>query len=449
MIDAPAIGNTLLQLDYVAVDAVVPYVRNPRKHPEKEVAGLAAFIKRVGFRVPILLDGNREIIAGHGRVLAAKRLGLKQVPFIDCSDLAPADVRALRVADNRFAELAEWDDGLLAGELAAIDAGLAKLTGFTDKEVEKLLAEASRAANGGGGEGHGLTDPDATPELLTQAVSAAGDIWLLGKHRVVCGDATDAELVAALLAGAEPHLMITDPPYGVEYDPAWRAEANANGTLRRRSGTVRSFNATGAVHNDDRADWAAAWRLFEGDVAYVWCASLYSPEAIVSLETAGFERCSQIIWNKPHFAISRGHYHWQHEPCWYVVRKGAAGHWAGDRKQTTVWDITSAVGFTSQTDGPNARTGHGTQKPVECMRRPMLNNSKPGDLVYDPFLGSGTSVIAAEMCGRVCLGCELDPAYVDIIVRRWQDFTGRKAVLEGDGRSFEATGVERGALLAI
>jgi ParB-like nuclease family protein len=301
-----------LVIRYMRVDELIPYVRNPRKHSEKQIAGLAAWIKRVGFRVPVLIDAKNEIIAGHGRLLAAKRLGMVEVPVIDCSDLSPEDVRAFRVADNRLAELSDWDDDLLAGELAALEAGAAKLVGFTDKEVEKLLAGALAAASGGGEASPGLTDADAAPDVPARPVSIAGDVWLCGRHRVICGDATNAEHVGALLAGAKPHLMVTDPPYGVEYDPAWRTTPEVEAS-RQTAFTPGRTVATGAVHNDGQADWRGAWSLFPGDVAYVWHASLFSPEAIGGLEAAGFERRSEIIWRKPHFALSRGHYHWQHE----------------------------------------------------------------------------------------------------------------------------------------
>jgi DNA modification methylase len=217
--------------------------------------------------------------------------------------------------------------------------------------------------------------------------------------------------VARLLAGVRPHLMVTDPPYGVGYDPEWRNRAGAAKTRR-----------TGKVMNDDRADWREAWALFPGEVAYVWHGALHATTVAESLVASGFDIRSQIIWAKDRLALSRGDYHWQHEPAWYAVRQKGKGHWAGDRKQTTLWSIPSR--------DQDAATIHGTQKPVECMRRPMLNNSSPGQAVYEPFCGSGSSVIAAETCGRVCLAMELDPAYVDVIVQRWQAFTGREAVLE-------------------
>lgn len=242
-----------------------------------------------------------------------------------------------------------------------------------------------------------------------------GDLWALGPHRIVCGDATDPSVVGLALGGARPNLMVTDPPYGVAYDPSWR---DVGGMLGHGARSV------GPVANDNRADWREAWSLFPGDVAYVWHAGLHGSVTQESLRVAGFLVRSQIIWRKQLFAISRGAYHWQHEPCWYAVRKGRTAGWTGDRKQRTVWDIPTATGWRSIDDG---RTGHATQKPLECMRRPMRNHSRPGDLVYDPFLGSGSTLIAAEELGRVCIAIELVPAYVDMAIARWERFTGRRA----------------------
>jgi DNA modification methylase len=228
--------------------------------------------------------------------------------------------------------------------------------------------------------------------------------------------------VKALLAGAEPHLMVTDPPYGVNYDPGWRHDRGLNDSTR-----------LGKVRNDDRADWAEAWALFPGNIAYVWHAALRSAVTAESLEREGFAIRAQIIWAKERLVIGRGDYQWQHEPCWYAVRK--KGHWTGDRKQTTLWTIASG--------GQDAETAHGTQKPVECMRRPMLNNSTAGDAVYEPFLGSGTTLIAAESTGRICFAMELDPAYVDVGIKRWQAFKGAKATLLADGRAYDDVAAER------
>lgn len=248
------------------------------------------------------------------------------------------------------------------------------------------------------------------------------------KHRIVCGSSTEADTVAKVLGDVRPHLMVTDPPYGVEYDAGWR-----NG-VKRADGSVVAARAVGKVLNDDNADWREAWALFPGDVAYVWHAGVHAGSVADSLTACDLLIRSQIIWAKNQMAIGRGDYHWQHEPCWYAVRKGRKGHYGGDRKQTTLWQI----------DKPRkSETGHSTQKPVECMKRPIENNSSPGQAVYEPFSGSGTTIIAAEMTGRHCYAVELSPAYVDVAVKRWQDFTGQQATLEGDGRSFEEVAGER------
>jgi DNA modification methylase len=245
------------------------------------------------------------------------------------------------------------------------------LVGFGDQELAVLFADRST----------GLTDPDDVPEASPDAVATLGDVWMLGPHRLVCGDCTDPSAVSRSLNGAVPTLMISDPPYGVAYDPAWRHRAGVNHSRR-----------TGKVANDDRADWREAWALFPGNVAYVWHAALHAATVADSLEACGFQIRAQVIWAKERFALGRGDYHWQHEPCWYAVRGSA--HWNGDRKQTTLWQIPNRA--------HDMNTIHGTQKPVACMLRPMENNSSPGQAVYEPFCGSGTAIIAAQMCGRAC-----------------------------------------------
>jgi DNA modification methylase len=297
-------------------------------------------------------------------------------------------------------------------DLSVLGADL-EVLGFTAEELAKALNPAGAT---------GLTGEDEVPELPENAITAVGDIWLAGSHRIGCGDSTDAAVVAALLGGLAPELMVTDPPYGVDYDPAWRHRLGMNRSARR-----------GKVRNDNQADWGAAWGLFPGNIAYVWHGALHATTVADSLVEHGFTVRAQIIWAKERLVMSRGDYHWQHEPCWYAVR--TKGHWTGDRKQTTLWSIASG--------GQDSETSHSTQKPVECMRRPMQNNSNPGQAVYDPFLGSGTTLIAAETTGRVCLAMELEPRYVDVAVRRWQAFTGLKACLLGDGRSFKVIADER------
>ena len=408
-------GRPALAVDYRSVEALIPYARNARTHSPAQVSLIAGSIREFGWTNPILVDGDNGIIAGHGRLMAAHQLGLDTVPVIELSHLTEAQKRAYVIADNKLAEQAGWDKELLAlelGELADLGVDLAGL-GFEAAELDALFST-------------GEADPreEETPEVPAVPVSRLGDLWLLGRHRVLCGDATIKADVARLLDGVVPTLMVTDPPYGVAYDPEWR---------NREAG--RSTRRTGKVKNDDRADWREAWALFPGDVAYVWHAALHAGTVADSLVATGFDIRSQIIWAKERMVLSRGHFHWQHEPCWYAVRNGRKGHWSGDRSQTTLWSIPSR--------GQDADTVHGTQKPVECMRRPMLNNSSPGQAVYDPFLGSGTTVIAAEATGRACVGVELDPAYVDVIVTRWASFAGAEPVLAETGETFELVRSQR------
>lgn len=262
----------------VPISDLIPYANNARTHSDAQVASIAGSIREFGFNNPVLVDGDSGIIAGHGRVLAARKLGLGTVPVIELTRLSEAQKRAYIVADNRLAEQAVWDGDLLSLELA-------------DPKEER------------------------TPEPPVNPVSQLGDLWLLGKHRLMCGDATDEAAIKLLLDGVTPHLMVTDPPYSVMYDPDWRNRAGASET--RRTGKV----------NDDRADWRAAWALFPGDVAYVWHGALHATTVADSLISSGFDIRSQIIWAKDRLVLSRGHYHWQHEPCWYAMR--GKGHWSG------------------------------------------------------------------------------------------------------------------------
>lgn len=403
-----------LRLEIWPIARLIPSARNARTHDKTQIAEIAGSIKAFGFSNPILVGAEGDIVAGHGRLAAARQLGLAEVPVIVLSGLTDLQRRQLMLADNRIALNAGWDLEILAAELTDLSVLGADLVvlGFTQQELAKALNPT----------GGGLTDENEIPELPENAVTALGDIWLAGSHRIGCGDSTDAIVVTALLGDLSPELMVTDPPYGVNYDPAWRHRSGVNRSARR-----------GKVRNDDQANWAAAWALFPGNIAYVWHGALHATTVAESLVANGFTIRAQIIWAKERLVMGRGDYHWQHEPCLYAVRK--AGHWTGDRKQTTLWLITSG--------GQDSKTSHATQKPVECMRRPMQNNSDPGQAVYDPFLGSGTTLIAAETTGRVCLGMELDPLYVDVAVRRWQAFTGKAACLHGDARSFDVIAAER------
>lgn len=683
------------------LEQIIPYARNPRNNAEA-VATVAASIQEFGWRQPIVVDEDRVVLAGHTRLEAARKLGFKSAPVHIAKGLTANQARAFRIMDNRSGENAEWDNDLLNLELADLleaDFDLS-LTGFTDDELNALVTSLEDGSEP-------QSDEDDVPEAPEDPMSRPGDLWILGHHRLLCGDSTVVTDVDRVLGTVEPLLMVTDPPYGVDYDPGWRNETGAAKTKR-----------TGKVLNDDRADWRDAWALFPGDVAYVWHGALHAATVAESLQDCGFTIRSQIIWAKERLVLSRGDYHWQHEPCqpagtlvqkviergagsqpaligevpietlqvgdfvvsynpyesvvrrrgrqitrfgerqfdgfmhaisaagrvtratpehrfsvrlnpnasdkqvvylmrrgdwwrvgrvglfnsrgfglatrladnigeeawivsvhdsvveaqcaeqvlsckygiptthwevdawtknpdrvrsqemiagiyaslslsalnaratqllrdhrlerdypfiasgeklnfsrratrlvrscnvfakimqlpmptvgedftwvtvtgndatpfsgsvysmdverdqhyvadglvthncWYAVKKTGKGHWAGDRKQTTLWHIANK--------DQDEKTVHGTQKPVECMRRPILNNSSPGQAIYEPFMGSGTTLIAAESTGRVCYGIELNPAYVDVAVERWQKFTGQEAVLESSGERFNS-----------
>lgn len=422
------------KVEYWPIEELPPYARNARTHSAEQIREIAASIREFGFAGSVLADG-KGIAAGHGRVEALKLLheagekvrlvggGLiprDHAPVTDCAGWSEAQRRAFIIADNRIAEKAGWDQKLLALEFADLgELGFnMDILGFDAGDRRAMIARAAQ----------GLTSPDDAPQPPARPTTKPGDLLILGEHRLVCGDSTDPAAVERLLQGEKPNLMVTDPPYGVEYDAKWRASRGLSDDC-----------ADGAVLNDHQADWRAAWELFPGKVAYVWYASLQGVIVAQSLVASGFNLRSQIVWVKPRPVISRGHYHWGHEPClyasrsldddWqehfapqheiaaYAVKDGESAQWEGDRKQSTVWQIEHV----------RSDTGHSTQKPVECMRRPILNNSKGGDAVYEPFSGSGTTFIAAEMEGRRCFGLELNPAYCDVIVKRWEAFTGQKA----------------------
>ncbi|MCW5737351.1 MAG: site-specific DNA-methyltransferase [Enhydrobacter sp.] len=410
------------RLEFRPVGELTAPTRTARVHPRRQLERLAQSIERFGFNAPIVVSAAGEIVAGEARWLAARQLGRQTVPVAIVDHLAPRQVEAYRIADNRLAEESEWDEAILASIYRDLDLELAvediQALGFSNAEMDKLLA-------------FGLPDPatneDGKQVAAPPPVTRPGDTWLLGAHRLRCGSSTVPRDVERLLAGARPHLMVTDPPYGVEYDPSFRNEIVNRGKESAR---------VGEVLNDDRADWREAWALFPGEVTYVWHAATKAYEVEASLRACRFETRAVIVWVKPNFAIGRGNYHWQHEPALYSVRKGGTGHWQGARDQSTTWNI-DASGI------ENLATVHGTQKPVECMRRPMLNNSARGDVVYEPFGGSGSSIIAAETIGRRCYAMELSEAYCDVIVRRWQAFTGRSATLQGTGETFSVTSKSR------
>ena len=412
------------------IDRPKDYPKNARKWSGQAIEKVGSSIREYGWRQPVVVDKEGVIVIGHLRRRAGKSIGMTQCPVHVAADLSPAQIRGLRLADNRTNQESDWDVDLLTqefAELKTLEFDLT-LTGFNSHEIDAFLLnpDADDAAN-------------ECPDVPEHPVTIPGDMWRLGGHLVLCGDSTAPDSVSRLLGaasgGLSPFLMVTDPPYGVEYDPEWRQESGLQDRTRQ----------SGKVANDDRADWTEAYRLFPGSVAYVWHANLRAIEVGTSIQACGFQIRSIIIWAKQALQISRGHYHWQHEPCWYAIRKGKTAHWHGDRKQSTLWQVPNLNGNGNRDE---AATGHGTQKPVELMRRPILNHTQRGDAVYDPFLGSGTTLIAADMTERVCFGLELEPAYVDVICLRYMQLTGNPVVLADGpykGNTYEKVKIGRQA----
>lgn len=397
-----------------ALTDLSPDPHNANRGTDRGRDALERSLREYGAGRAVLIDRHGCVIAGNKTVEQAKKLNMPlrvvetdgthliAVQRLDLDLRTDGSAKALAIADNRIGQLdLEWDVDMLK-QLHADGLDLSAF--WTASEFETLFAE-SRA---------GLTDENAVVEPGPTDIQV-GELFILGSHRLLCGDATCAADVTRLLDGAAPVLMATDPPYGVNYDPTWRHRANPG-----------QRTAVGRVTNDDRASWTAAWTLFPGAIAYVWHAALKATLVAADLETAGFTLRSQIIWNKTHFALSRGDYHWGHEPAWYAVR--GKGQWRGDRRQTTVWDVPNLNPFGGTNVGENATTGHGTQKPVRLFEIPMTNHTAPGETVYDPFCGSGSTLIAGEKLGRPCFAMEIDPRYVQVAVTRWEAYTGLTAV---------------------
>ena len=389
--------------EMVPVEKLVPNPRNPNKHPAKQIELLAKIIGAQGWRAPITVSTRSGfIVRGHGRYDAAGKLGCESVP-VDFQDYGnEAEEWADLIADNRIAELASIDEDELTGILQEMHQNF-KDFDLTLTGVEDIAARLAGADGAGD-----APEPqiDRAEELQKEWNTATGQVWSIGKHRVMCGDATKKGDVDRLMGGVDPVLMVTDPPYGVEYDPAWRNDAAEKGLIFYAASSI------GKVKNDDRVDWSDAYKLSGAQVAYVWHDGRHAKEVQGSMEAADFVIVCQIIWAKPTFAISRGDYHWQHEPCWYAVKKGETHNWQGSRSESTLWSISR---------GCKDKTGHGTEKPIECMARPIQNNTQTGDAVYDCFLGSGTTMVAAEQTGRICYGMEIDPKYVAVTLERMKD----------------------------
>jgi DNA modification methylase len=398
------IRNRVKALRNVRAADLTPNPKNWRTHPKTQKDALRGILAEVGYADALLArelpDGSLMLVDGH---LRAETTPEQEVPVL-VLDINEAEADKLLLSLDPLAALAETNAVALDSLLREVDTG--------SEGLQQMYADLAEAAELYEGDNAEIVE-DEIPEPPVDPITKPGDIWILGEHRLLCGDSTKAEDVGRLMAGAKADMMVTDPPYGVEYDADWRNQA------KRPDGTAYGASALGKVSNDDRADWRESWALFHGDIAYVWHADCRSPEVAESLTVCDFVIRNLIVWAKNSMVIGRGDYHHQHEPCWYVVRKGCPGRRTDDRTQTTLWQI----------DKPQkSETGHSTQKPVECMARPMRNHE--AELIYDPFLGSGTTLIAAEQLGRKCYGMEISPQYCDVIVKRWETLTGKKAELE-------------------
>lgn len=398
---------TLRNYKNVSVRDLTKYASNSRTHSDEQIDQIIRSINEFGFTNPLLIDEDNIIIAGHGRLAAALKMGLAELPCIVIDGLTDAQRAALVIADNKIALNAGWDNAILLQQfefLKGFDFDLT-LTGFDLDELCAFLPEELPEVF------CGQDDLPSNAPPVTQL----GDTWILGNHRLLCGDSTRADCVGELLRGELPNTMITDPPYGVKYEADWRAKAKGS------KKTAREENSN--LQNDDIADWYDAYSLFTGSVAYVWHASAFTDVVMDGLRRAGFDIKQQIIWNKNIHALSRSDYHWKHEPCWYAVKKGGERNWKGGRTQMTVWDVGSVA-------GEKDKTAHPTQKPVDLFVRSVEHHTNPGEYIYDPFAGSGTLMIACEKTKRRALMMELDPKYCDVIVQRYENYSGNKAVRE-------------------
>ena len=400
-------------IEHLAIDALIPYARNSRTHSAEQVAQVAASIREFGFTNPVLIDGEGGIIAGHGRVMAARQLGLAEVPCIRLAHLSEAQRRAYVIADNKLALNAGWDEEMLALEFKDLsDMGFdLSLTGFDLGDIDEMLADL----DAGSGEGQG--DADAAPEPRPEAISKPGDVWVLGKHRVMCGDSTSIDAATVLMGGGMADLLITDPPYNVAY------EGKTEEAL-----TIQNDAMSDADFRQFLRDCYATADAFmrPGAAFYIWYADVETYNFVGAAKDIGWKLSQILVWKKNSLVLGRKDYHFIHEPCLYGWKDGAAHYWGSDRAQTTVLDFNR----------PQRNGEHPTMKPIDLIQYQVENSSKRGWTVLDLFGGSGSTLIACEKTGRQARLMELDPIYVDVIVRRWQNFTGQRAIHAETGAPF-------------
>ena len=417
--------SSAVTIEPVPIDLLRPDPANPRRISEEELDALERSLRQFGFVQPILArKEDRTVIGGHQRLVAARRLGLATVP-VTYLDLSVEQARLLNLALNKIS--GSWDDALLARLLADLqsspDVDLS-LSGFGEDEIKDLLRSLETREKREQVESFDLTE--ALEEATRAPRAKPGDLWVLGDHRLLCGDSTDPDAVTRLLAGAEPKLLATDPPYGVSLDGSWRDGVyNALGPAERTYMRQKGARNT-TMSGDTRVDWSEAFELVPSlAVGYVWHAGVHAAEVAAGLERIGFEIVAQVIWDKGLFAMGRSWYHWSHEPCWVVRKKGAKVRFLGTRDQATIWHAPSPKMIMAGSNEP--RLDHPTQKPLILFETPIRNHLKGGEALYEPFCGSGTALIAAERCGARAYALEIDPIYVDVALARWERFSGQVA----------------------
>lgn len=399
-----------LSIEYIPLVELIPYINNSRTHSDEQVSQICASIKEFGFTNPILIDEENGIIAGHGRLLAATKLGLEIIPTVRLVGLTEAQKKAYVIADNQLALNAGWNLELLKIEidnLKELDFDL-DLLGFGDALADMFLETIQE----------GLKDEDDVPEMPVEPITRTGDVWVMGKHRLMCGNSCSFDDMAILMEGTLADVWLTDPPYNVAY------EGKTKESLKIQNDSMSDDNFRQFLVD---AYSTANEHIKCGAVFYIWHADSEGFNFRAAAKDAGWKVRQCLIWKKQSMVLGRQDYQWQHEPCLYGWKEGASHLWASDRKQTTILEFNR----------PSRNAEHPTMKPVELFEYCLLNNTKGGDVVLDSFGGSGTTLIAAEKNNRVARLMELDPKYCDVIVKRWQEFTGKKATLESTGEQFD------------
>ncbi|MEQ8639405.1 MAG: ParB N-terminal domain-containing protein [Alphaproteobacteria bacterium] len=413
------------------LDRLKPYAQNAKTHGDDQVAKIAASMAEFGWTVPVLVAEDGEVIAGHGRILAATQLGLTEAPVIVLGHLTEAQRRAYRIADNKLTEMGGWDEDLLSAELKGLLAEEFDLSliGIADGELDRLLAETG-ADDGAGGGGQ---PPVVVPEPPRNPASRPGDLWRLGDHRLLCGDSTNAEDVRRLMNGERAVLFATDPPYLVDYDGSNHPTRNKDWSASY--GTTWDDSSQGAELYDGFISAAVAEAITEDAAWYCWHASRRQAMLEACWEKAGAFVHQQIIWVKDRGVLTRSHYLWKHEPCFMGWNKGKRPPKVADETLPSTWEMPSFA--------KDERPDHPTPKPLDAFGIPMRQHVERGGLCYEPFAGSGSQIMAGEANGRRVYAMEISPAYVDVSVERWQVETGRDAILDGDGRTFAEVREER------